>query len=76
MADAFISTNLQISGFVVLYWDYFLTLPDEIQYLWRRPISFGAGRFFINRYLSCIANVLVFSYLFFEGHSTVNVTPL
>ncbi|KAH8804189.1 hypothetical protein DL96DRAFT_1686398 [Flagelloscypha sp. PMI_526] len=70
MSDALISNYLQFSGYIVLYWDHLLTLPEEILYLWRRPISLGAGLFFVNRYLPCVANVLVCYYLFFEGDST------
>ncbi|KAH8810192.1 hypothetical protein DL96DRAFT_555770 [Flagelloscypha sp. PMI_526] len=70
MSDIFTSTNLKLSALAILYWDHILTLPEEIRYMWRRPISFGACLFFLNRYLSCVANVPRFLYMFSEGPST------
>lgn len=41
----------------LLYYDYLITLPDEVQHFWfKRPTAFTVF-FFLNRYLNLIGNV-------------------
>ncbi|KAH8826226.1 hypothetical protein DL96DRAFT_1556732 [Flagelloscypha sp. PMI_526] len=78
MNDTFISASLQLSALdienslisiaVVLYWDHLLTLPEEILYLWKRPVCTGAALFFFNRYLTSMGNIPVLYYIFLEGN--------
>ncbi|KAH8810473.1 hypothetical protein DL96DRAFT_1627287 [Flagelloscypha sp. PMI_526] len=71
MTDVFVSASLQLCALLVLYWDHLLTLPEEIEYLWKRPIRRGAGLFFLNRYLTSTGNILLFYFIFMEGHPTL-----
>ena len=41
---------LTVAGVVVLLYDLFLTFPDELQYVWRRRLSFRKLVYIINRY--------------------------
>ncbi|CAL1715324.1 unnamed protein product [Somion occarium] len=36
---------------VLIWYDYFLTLSDEIQYFWGRRLTWATSLFFINRYV-------------------------
>ena len=43
---------------VLLYYDYLLTLPDEVDRLWHAgPRSWASIVFFINRYLALVGHV-------------------
>ena len=37
-------------GCVVLLWDHFLTLSDEIKYIWKLKMGISKGVFLFNRY--------------------------
>jgi hypothetical protein len=41
-------------------YEYFLTLPQEINYIWQRPKSMAAILFFLNRYISFVNRGLQF----------------
>ncbi|KAH9854767.1 hypothetical protein C2E23DRAFT_725762 [Lenzites betulinus] len=41
-----------IASFTVLIWDHLITLPDEIEYVWKRHKSPLIYLFFLNRYLT------------------------
>ena len=41
-----------VIGFVILIYDHFLTLPEEIEYVWKRPKkNFISVIFLLNRYI-------------------------
>ncbi|KAG7448397.1 uncharacterized protein BT62DRAFT_1003114 [Guyanagaster necrorhizus] len=42
-----------------VYWDHFVTLDTEIEYLWKQPQTPSARLFFLNRYLSFFGNICV-----------------
>ncbi|KIK61901.1 hypothetical protein GYMLUDRAFT_42322 [Collybiopsis luxurians FD-317 M1] len=42
-----------------MYWDHLLTLADEVQYLWKRPVRASTVLFFLNRYLAVLGNIVV-----------------
>ena len=43
---------------VLLYYDYLLTLPDEVDRFWRRgPYSWATIVFFANRYMALLGHV-------------------
>ncbi|KAF7363712.1 hypothetical protein MSAN_01029000 [Mycena sanguinolenta] len=46
-------------AFVVFFYDYLLTLPAEVQLIWRRRKRASAYWFLTNRYLALIANVFM-----------------
>ncbi|KIK54771.1 hypothetical protein GYMLUDRAFT_48469 [Collybiopsis luxurians FD-317 M1] len=50
-----------------LFWDHLLTLPDEVQYLWKRPVRASTMLFFLNRYLAVLVNI-VMTVSFFSSH--------
>ncbi|KAI0720553.1 hypothetical protein C8T65DRAFT_735884 [Cerioporus squamosus] len=41
-----------IASFTVLIWDHLITLPDEIEYIWKRQKGPLIWLFFINRYIT------------------------
>ena len=67
-----IYTRLTSSNKVILYYDYLLTLPDEITFFWRRKRSSVSILFFLNRYLPMASNVLVFFMNFGSWSQEVN----
>jgi len=44
------SQYVSVAGLVVLLWDYFLTFHDEVQLIWRAPLSIPKLLFLFNRY--------------------------
>ncbi|VDC07474.1 unnamed protein product [Peniophora sp. CBMAI 1063] len=58
----FINYTLQLVPIVILYYDYFLALSDEIANYWppRRPITWLSGVFLATRYLALFGYVPVF----------------
>ncbi|KIK56328.1 hypothetical protein GYMLUDRAFT_247849 [Collybiopsis luxurians FD-317 M1] len=42
----------------LLYWDYFLTISEEVQYFWKRPVRITTVLFFLNRYVSVLGNIV------------------
>ena len=42
---------------VILYYEYLLTLPEEVQYFWRKRRTPVTILFFLNRYLNLLVNV-------------------
>ncbi|ESK82162.1 hypothetical protein Moror_14478 [Moniliophthora roreri MCA 2997] len=53
-----------LCAITLLYWDHILTLPIEIKYLWKRPRFISSYLFFIHRYFSAFANIVVIFSLF------------
>ncbi|KAH9916251.1 uncharacterized protein BXZ73DRAFT_105881 [Epithele typhae] len=59
VSDSFVRLVFGTIAFVILYYDYFLTLGDEFQRYWGRPSSPVSFGFFFNRYLSVLGNIPV-----------------
>lgn len=51
-------------GFTILIYDLLLTLGDEVQYIWRRPVTNVKVLYLILRYGVAIAQVV-----YFQGES-------
>ncbi|KAI0042749.1 hypothetical protein FA95DRAFT_1609930 [Auriscalpium vulgare] len=52
---------IAIASFTILYYDWFLTAIDEINYIWppKNRLTFGSTLYFLNRYLALLSHVLV-----------------
>lgn len=53
----FIQFCIQYSSIALLYFDYSLTLADEVEWIWRRPFRWNTILFIFTRY-ALAANVL------------------
>ncbi|KAJ3990794.1 hypothetical protein F5050DRAFT_1813453 [Lentinula boryana] len=51
-------TQYTNSGSTLLFYDYLLTLDDEIEFIWKKSWSIGKVLFIISRYYSLIAAVV------------------
>ncbi|KAG6917416.1 hypothetical protein DXG01_002685 [Tephrocybe rancida] len=63
---------LNLASFTILYYDYALTLPAEIDRFWStRTISWVSGFYYLNRYLTLFGHIpaMVHYYSTFEGPS-------
>ncbi|KAI0078634.1 hypothetical protein K474DRAFT_1706355 [Panus rudis PR-1116 ss-1] len=47
------------ASLTILYYDWLLTLPEEIRLFWRRELSATSVLYYINRYVSLLAHVPV-----------------
>ncbi|KAK7687632.1 hypothetical protein QCA50_008846 [Cerrena zonata] len=47
-------TKKTVAAITIIWYDYFLTLNDEISLFWGRPRSWMVSLFFLNRYLILI----------------------
>lgn len=45
----------QVASTALLYWDYALTLPQEIEFFWNGRFSWPALLFFLNRYVPIVS---------------------
>jgi len=60
------SNYIHLVSFVILYYDYALTLPAEVDRFWsKRHISWGLALFYGNRYLSLFGHIPVI-YQYFQ----------
>ncbi|KAI0042599.1 hypothetical protein FA95DRAFT_1499876, partial [Auriscalpium vulgare] len=50
---------LELAAITLLYYDYFLTLPQEVACIWPRPLARPSILFFLNRYVAFIGNIIV-----------------
>ncbi|THH16610.1 hypothetical protein EW146_g4061 [Bondarzewia mesenterica] len=50
---------LELVAIIILYYDYFITLPAEIVRIWSRPLAKPSMWFFVNRYVPFFGNVVV-----------------
>jgi len=50
---------ISLASFVVLYYDYFMTLDQEIKFFWNKKLNIVNILFFVNRYLSIFGTVPV-----------------
>lgn len=58
LSRASIKGTLLMIETVLLYYDYFLTLSDEVDRFWHRgPHSWGSIIFFANRYLALLGHL-------------------
>ncbi|EJD03495.1 uncharacterized protein FOMMEDRAFT_105557 [Fomitiporia mediterranea MF3/22] len=48
---------LSLVAFTILYYDYALTLPDEVRFIWKKKTSLVTGLFYTNRYLSILGTI-------------------
>lgn len=57
----YVNLYLSLVSFTLLYYDYLLTLPDEISRFWaHKKFSWAAFFFYLNRYVAFCGNIPVF----------------
>lgn len=61
---------------VVFYYDYFITLDEEIQFFWHSKPNFIDISFFVNRYLSIFGTIPVFFEIFIQGSQKASYMTL
>jgi hypothetical protein len=49
-----VEDRLRVLMFSSQYFDYFVTLSEEIEYVWKSPFSFVTALFLVTRYLPLI----------------------
>ncbi|KII90487.1 hypothetical protein PLICRDRAFT_39043 [Plicaturopsis crispa FD-325 SS-3] len=49
--DTLIYNYVDVAASSILYFDMLITLADEVNFIWKRPKSFSAVAFMLNRYL-------------------------
>ncbi|KAF8055681.1 hypothetical protein FPV67DRAFT_804090 [Lyophyllum atratum] len=55
---------------VILYYDYTLTLPAEVQRFWSSPLSWAPSFFYVNRYLALFGHIpVMIQYYWDSRHS-------
>lgn len=57
------------SPIVLVFYDYMLTLSDEIRYVWKSKLSVATVIFYTNRYL-IVGMALVNAFGFFPWHTS------
>ncbi|KII92511.1 hypothetical protein PLICRDRAFT_172593 [Plicaturopsis crispa FD-325 SS-3] len=58
--DVLIQNYAHFVAFVILYYDHFwLTLSDEIQFIWAHPKTLSSVVFLLNRYVAAAGNIAV-----------------
>ncbi|VDC07461.1 unnamed protein product [Peniophora sp. CBMAI 1063] len=55
---------LELAALTILYHDYFLTLPREIDRIWRSPLSRPSLVFYLNRYVPVLGDIVITVYSF------------
>ncbi|KZV68351.1 hypothetical protein PENSPDRAFT_610098 [Peniophora sp. CONT] len=55
---------LELAALAILYHDYFLTLPREIDRIWRSPLSRPSLVFYLNRYVPVLGDIVITVYSF------------
>jgi hypothetical protein len=62
---------------VILYYDYFLTLPMEIERFWpQRTFSWALFLFYLNRYLALLGEIPIIILYFLPKAPQVSIMPL
>ena len=51
--------NMLLYWLAMLYYEYFITLPEEIKYIWQRKLSPVSSIFVLNRYTSLLGYIPV-----------------
>lgn len=59
MTEMIIANCCAVAATILLYYDYLLTLPDEIRCIWKRKFSFATVLFFVNRYVTLLYRTLM-----------------
>lgn len=62
--QAIVLDYLHLFAATYLYWDHFLTLGTEVEYIWFQPKSWNMAWFFINRYFNFLVNIPVLALFF------------
>jgi len=66
MADSWSGSVSTLSAYAILYYDYFLTLPKEVEGYWHTgPHAWGSILFLANRYVAMLGH-LPFFYIYFR----------
>ncbi|KAF5364588.1 hypothetical protein D9758_005589 [Tetrapyrgos nigripes] len=65
--DFRLDNYLYLLATVILYYDYLLTLDDEIELVWKTPLRKGHLLFFANRYLPFVGSVVGTLLLFYPS---------
>jgi hypothetical protein len=52
----------------IFFYDYLLTFPAEVSYIWPQPISLNTTLFYLNRFISFVGNIATLI-IFFSGIS-------
>ncbi|TCD67348.1 hypothetical protein EIP91_000215, partial [Steccherinum ochraceum] len=63
-SDIFFVKYMRLVGITILYYDYLLTLPGEVAYIWQKPRSIPSYLFLLNRYFSILASFVIDSETF------------
>ncbi|KAF8072079.1 hypothetical protein FPV67DRAFT_1483847 [Lyophyllum atratum] len=64
------SNYINLVSFVILYYDYALTLPAEVQRFWSSPLSWAPSFFYVNRYLALFGHIpVMIQYYWDSRHS-------
>ncbi|OSD03712.1 hypothetical protein PYCCODRAFT_1434104 [Trametes coccinea BRFM310] len=64
-----------VDALAILYYDFVLTIPQEIERFWSRKLSWPSFLFFLNRYLSVIGHIPVIIEFFGVIPESVSVRP-
>ncbi|KAJ3785509.1 hypothetical protein GGU10DRAFT_354742 [Lentinula aff. detonsa] len=65
--DGYVTQYTNLAGSTLLFYDYLLTLDDEIEFIWKKSWSIGKVLFIISRYYSLIASVLINNMALFQS---------
>ncbi|KAF9061371.1 hypothetical protein BDP27DRAFT_1406711, partial [Rhodocollybia butyracea] len=57
LESVFLEDIVFLLSITILYYDHFLTLDKEIQFIWKRPRNSSSYLFFINRYFAFFGNI-------------------
>ncbi|TDL15688.1 hypothetical protein BD410DRAFT_100207 [Rickenella mellea] len=63
---------LSLASITILYYDHIMTLPTEIERIWRPKLSPVSVIFLLNRYIACIGYVPI---IFFFFNSPLDSKP-
>ncbi|ETW76030.1 hypothetical protein HETIRDRAFT_329881, partial [Heterobasidion irregulare TC 32-1] len=55
------------------YYNHTITFPEELQYIWKRPLTIASAWFFVNRYISFLGTTLVLGLQFGGFENEVRV---
>ncbi|KAF9466478.1 hypothetical protein BDZ94DRAFT_1319363 [Collybia nuda] len=70
------SNYINLVAFVILYYDYALTLPDEVERFWAtRSLTWASSFFYINRYLTLLGHIPVMVQYYWDARRSADVCP-
>ncbi|KAF9007646.1 hypothetical protein BDQ17DRAFT_1351056 [Cyathus striatus] len=65
------------ASLVILFYDYFLTLPEEVERFWKtKRINWASTFFYLNRYLSMLGHIPVAFQIFWESRASERLNLL